>query len=264
MPECRLILGDCLDVLRSMPDASVDHVVTDPPYGQSNESYDQGVDPAVWQECFRVCKPNAALLSFAGSPTYHRIASGIEAAGWCVRQMWAWVYTDGLIASAWPKEGFDRLSPAMQPICFVTKGKVLLNVEREGDGWEMNSERKPGFSERSGVATRNRAEGHWPRSVVCTSGADGFQFFRLNNSANRERKTGHPNQKPLALMRWLCQKLPRGVILDPYAGSGTTLIAAMEEGHEAVGIERDPAYFAIAEKRLAQARLAHPLFAEVP
>src|SRR5580692_2076877 len=121
-----LRLGDCLAVLPSIPAGMISAIVTDPPYGQSNESYDRGVPPEVWRECYRVAAPNAALLSFAGGPTYHRIASDIEAAGWRVRQMWAWVYRDGMIASAYPREGFDRLAPAMDPICLATKGKVLL------------------------------------------------------------------------------------------------------------------------------------------
>lgn len=58
--------GDCLRFLERLPDGSVDAIVTDPPYGQSNESYDKGVNPAVWAECFRVAKPDAALISFAG------------------------------------------------------------------------------------------------------------------------------------------------------------------------------------------------------
>src|SRR4051812_22276643 len=131
MPAVTLHRGDCRDVLATLPAGSIGHVVTDPPYGQTNERYDMGVDPAVWRECYRVAADGAALLSFAGSPTYHRIASDIEAAGWTVRQMWGWIYRNGFMTSAYPKEGFDRLAPAFDPIVFATKGKVLLNLERE-------------------------------------------------------------------------------------------------------------------------------------
>lgn len=147
-----LYAGDCLDVLRAMPAGSVDAVVTDPPYGQTNERYDgRGVAslaPDVWAECYRVCGPDAALVAFAGSPTYHRIASAVEAGGWRVRQMWAWVYRDGMITSAYPREGFDRLAPAMDPIVYATKGKVLLDVEREGEPWAA-TRNTAGYSERA-------------------------------------------------------------------------------------------------------------------
>lgn len=255
-----LHLGDCLDVLRTLPSASVDAVVTDPPYGQTNESYESEVafNPAVWAECFRVARPNAALVSFAGSPTYHRIASAIEAGGWKVRQMWGWVYRDGMITSAYPKEGFDRLAPAMDPICYATKGKVILRVEREGDAWHA-TRNTAGYSARAGLCKTTSGNGHYPRTLT-SDGSEGWEYFAHSRTHGyRDERVGHPNQKPLALMRWLIAKLPGRVILDPFAGSATTLEAARCEGFDAIGIERDPAYHALAEKRMAAGL---PLFAE--
>jgi DNA modification methylase len=261
-----LHLGDCLSVLRGMPDASISAIVTDPPYGQSNESYDRDVPSEVWHECFRVAKPDAALISFAGSPTYHRIASGIEAAGWRVRQMWGWVYRDGMITSAYPKEGFDRLAPAMDPICYATKGKVLLRLEREGDvAWSRPNPAARGYSGRSNpidAVGSQAATGRWPRSIA-SDGIAPFEYFDLPRGGRKpDALTGHPNQKPLPLMRWLVSKLPTGgTILDPYAGSGTTLIAAQAEGFDAIGIEVNPGYHAIAEARIAATRAELPLWA---
>lgn len=253
-----LRLGDCLDVMKTLPDGCVDAVVTDPPYGQSNESYDHGVPDEVWAECFRVCKSDAAMISFAGSPTYHRIASGIERAGWRVRQMWGWVYRNGFITSAYPSEGFDRLAPAFDPICFATKGKVILPLQREGNTtWkrDRNKEGKPSFSSRDSNHGTDEAKGRWPRALIAEPNIADFDYFVLspNSPSLRGEKTGHPNQKPLPVMRWLVGKLPRGVILDPYAGSGTTLIAAADEGHDAIGIEGNPKYHAIASDRIAAA-----------
>ncbi len=265
----KLMQGDCLELLPTLAAGSVDAVVTDPPFGQSNEKYDKGVEKAVWRECFRVAATNAALLCFTGNPTYHRIASDIEAAGWRVRQMWGWVYTDGLITSAWPKEGFDRLAPAMTPICFATKGKVLLHLEREGEPWQCWCPRSvTQHSDRASAKAAESGQGHWPRSLVCTDGLEGFQFFRLaNGSLTQQKRTGHPNQKPMPLMRWLLAKLPPGVVvLDPFAGSGTTALACIHEGHRFIGMERDAAYFQIAVERIAAAQQeqqdAMPLFRE--
>jgi DNA modification methylase len=264
--DCRLILGDCLDALRTLPDASVDAVVTDPPYGMSNEAYDRGVDPEVWRECFRVAKPDAALISFAASATYHRIASDIEAAGWKVRQMWGWVYKAGVITSAWPKLGFDRLAPAMDPICFATKGRHLLNLDRSGDdAWSVPSRKLPGISARANICMKRDGVGRWPRSIVASDGIDGFQYFALtpNNRTippeESQKAIGHPNVKPLALMEWVVSKLaPGGTVLDPFMGSGTTGLACLATGRRFIGIERDPDYFAIAERRIAAARVSVP------
>jgi DNA modification methylase len=261
--DVTLLLGDCLERMREMPAGSVSAIVTDPPYGQSNEGYDGpiafGAD--LWRECFRVAGPDAALISFAGSPTYHRIATAIEAGGWRVRQMWGWVYRDGMITSAYPKEGFDRLAPAMDPICYATKGKVLLNLEREGRAWRIGSSKSCGLSTRSdSVSGLIEGQGHWPKTLIASDVA-GFEYFAAPRTHGyRDEMIGHPNQKPLALMRWLVSKLsPGSVVLDPFAGSGTTAVACLDEGHRFIGIESNPAYFALAERRIAVHRAATPL-----
>jgi DNA modification methylase len=90
--------GDCLEVLKTLPDCSVDAVVTDPPYGLSfmGKRWDYDV-PAVevWQECLRVLKPGGHLLAFAGTRTQHRMAVRIEDAGFEIRDLIAWVYGQG-------------------------------------------------------------------------------------------------------------------------------------------------------------------------
>ena len=264
--DVRIIEGDCLAVLPTLPDGCVDAVVTDPPYGQTNEAYDKAggwvtFSLPLWRELYRVAADNAAVLAFCGNPTYHRMAWQAEQAGWKVRQMWAWVYRDGMITSAYPREGFDRLAPAMDPIMFATKGKVLLNLEREGEAWECWFDRSgPNYSDRSSdhSSRRQKAGGHWPRSVVASEGDCGFQYFQLSRGADRAGRVGHPNQKPTSLMQWLVSKVPGGTILDPFAGSGTTGVAALLEGRKAILIEREPAYVEIIRKRIAEA--TPPLF----
>lgn len=264
-PTVRLIHGDCLEVLKTLDAGSIDAVVTDPPYGQSNESYDKGVPDEVWRECFRAAKPAAAMMSFAGSPTYHRIAGGVERAGWQVRQMWGWIYRDGFITSAWPKEGFDRLAPAFDPICFATKGKFLLNLEREGETpWRRNEESRgcQGYSGRASSHGKSNAVGRWPKALIAEDGFDDFAYFVLSPNSPRVQaeKNGHPNQKPLDVMNWLIGKLqPGGVVLDPYAGSGTTGVACVKAGMNFIGVECDPTYFATAERRIAEASSTLPL-----
>lgn len=91
----RLILADCLDALREMPDSSIDSIVTDPPYGLSfmGKRWDYDVPSVeIWAECLRVLKPGGHLLAFAGSRTQHRMAVRIEDAEFEIRDMIAWVY----------------------------------------------------------------------------------------------------------------------------------------------------------------------------
>jgi DNA modification methylase len=110
-PAVTLHLGDCLDVLRQMPEASVDAVVTDPPYGLSfmGKRWDYDV-PAVevWAECLRVLKPGGHLLAFAGTRTQHRMAVRIEDAGFEIRDLIAWVYGSGFPKSLDVSKAMDR------------------------------------------------------------------------------------------------------------------------------------------------------------
>ena len=107
--------GDCLEVLRSLPDCSVDSVVTDPPYGLSfmGKRWDYDVPSVdVWTECLRVLKPGGHLLAFAGTRTQHRMAVRIEDAGFEIRDMIAWVYGSGFPKSLDVSKAIDKMDAA--------------------------------------------------------------------------------------------------------------------------------------------------------
>jgi len=170
--------GDCLDVMRGMADASVDSIVTDPPYGLGfmGKAWDIGV-PAVdvFVECLRVLKPGGHLLAFGGSRTYHRLAVAVEDAGFEVRDQLMWLHGNGFpksldVAKAIDKEaGVERdaahtraarqwqgwgtaLKPAHEPIVLARKalvGTVARNVVAHGcgainvDGCRIEVDRSP-------------------------------------------------------------------------------------------------------------------------
>jgi hypothetical protein len=117
--KMNLLLGDCLDVLRTLPDNSVDAVVTDPPYGLSfmGKKWDYDV-PAVevWAECLRVLKPGGHLLAFAGTRTQHRMAVRIEDAGFEIRDMIAWVYGSGFPKSLDVSKAIDKAAGAEREV----------------------------------------------------------------------------------------------------------------------------------------------------
>ena len=143
-PTHQILVGDCLELLRRMPDCSVDSVVTDPPYGLSfmGKKWDYDVPATeVWIECLRVLKPGGHLLAFAGTRTQHRMAVRIEDAGFEIRDMIAWVYGSGFPKShnlADSHEGWGTaLKPAIEPITVARKpfpGTVAANVVAHGTG----------------------------------------------------------------------------------------------------------------------------------
>lgn len=96
----RLFHGSNKDILPTLPDASYDSIVTDPPYelgfmGNGWDSTGIAYDVDMWRECFRVLKPGGYLLSFGGTRTWHRIAAAIEDAGFEIRDSIAWMYGSG-------------------------------------------------------------------------------------------------------------------------------------------------------------------------
>ena len=91
----KIYCGDCQDILKTLPENSIDAICCDPPYGLSfmGKKWDYDVpSQEIWEECLRVLKPGGYLLSFAGTRTQHRMAVRIEDAGFEIRDMIAWVY----------------------------------------------------------------------------------------------------------------------------------------------------------------------------
>ncbi len=90
--------GDCLDLLRALPDNCIDAIVTDPPYGLGfmGKKWDALPPGKEWgAECLRVCKPGAHIVAFGGQRTIHRLICGLEDAGWEIRDLGAWQQWQG-------------------------------------------------------------------------------------------------------------------------------------------------------------------------
>lgn len=113
----RILTGDCRDVLKTLPDASVDSVLTDPPYelGFMSKKWDSaGVahDPAVWRECLRVLKPGGHLLAFSGTRTQHRMVCAIEDVGFEIRDQIGWAFGSGFPKSLDVSKAIDKAAGA--------------------------------------------------------------------------------------------------------------------------------------------------------
>lgn len=336
--------GDCLDVLAELSDASIDAVVTDPPYGiqfmgktwdgadieertqrgreagrddlSANAAFGQWCE--LWAtECLRVLKPGGHLLAFGGTRTWHRLAAGVEDAGFEIRDSIAWLYGSGFPKSLNVSRAIDQaggvaaqrwagwgtgLKPAFEPIVVGRKplvGTVAANVLEHGTGAlnidacrieahddqlaaKYASVQTAGARSNSvyGVDSRDRSAstphelGRWPTNVVIDEGVAAeldrqsgvgasrfFPVFRYKAKASSaERPTvggvSHPTVKPLTLMRWLVRLItpPGGVVLDLFAGSGTTAEACIHEHMRCIAIEREADYLP-----LIVARLSNPI-----
>lgn len=124
--------GDCLEIMRSMPDNSIDSIVTDPPYGLSfmGKKWDYDVPSVeIWAECLRVLKPGGHLLAFAGTRTQHRMAVRIEDAGFEIRDMIAWVYGSGFPKSLDVSKAIDKAAGAERDV--IAKNPTFRSSTRE-------------------------------------------------------------------------------------------------------------------------------------
>jgi site-specific DNA-methyltransferase (adenine-specific) len=126
--------GSNLDVLPTLPDNSVDAIVTDPPYelgfmGKSWDSSGIAYSVELWQQCLRVLKPGGHLLAFGGSRTWHRIAVAIEDAGFDVRDSIAWLYGSGFPKSLDISKAIDKAAGVEREV--ITETVVDLFGERK-------------------------------------------------------------------------------------------------------------------------------------
>jgi DNA modification methylase len=181
------------------------------------------------------------------------------------------------------------LKPAHEPIVVARKpliGTVAANVLKHGtgainvDGCRVGTETGGWGGKAAGGNTWNETNnglgkdgnprpvlGRWPANIIhdgseevleafpdATRRQSAARFFYCAKASRKDREDGnmHPTVKPTELMRYLCKIVtpPKGVILDPFMGSGSTGKAALLEGFDFVGIEKNPEYFAIAEKRI--------------
>lgn len=121
LPVSTFRLGDCREVLAGLPDASIDSIVTDPPYelgfmGKAWDASGIAYDAAMWGECLRVLKPGGHLLAFGGTRTYHRMTVAIEDAGFEIRDSIHWIYGSGFPKSLDVSKAIDKAAGAEREV----------------------------------------------------------------------------------------------------------------------------------------------------
>lgn len=135
--DATLYLGDCLEILPSLP--KVDAVVTDPPYGLKfmGAKWDYDV-PSVahWSAVLEALKPGGHLLAFAGTRTQHRMACAIEDAGFEIRDLIAWVYGNGFPKSLDVSKAIDKAAGAEREVVGPRPGLHSRGAHKMGEGWQ--------------------------------------------------------------------------------------------------------------------------------
>jgi site-specific DNA-methyltransferase (adenine-specific) len=235
-----ILLGDCLELMKRLPDASVDMVLCDLPYGTMQNKWDSVIPlDAIWAAYRRVVKPDGVIVLTSAQP----FSSALVMSNPCeFRYQWVWVkskITGVLNAKRMPVRKHEQVLVFSQGSpTYNAQGLVAKNtVTKQG-----------GSSDNYGVRSSSdyvQEWTNWPRDVL---------------EIASEGKTVHPTQKPVALMEYLIRTYTNEgeMVLDNTMGSGTTGVACSNTGRRFIGMERDPDYFKIASDRIRAAHAATP------
>jgi site-specific DNA-methyltransferase (adenine-specific) len=235
-----LHLGDCLEIMPTLQAGSVDLILADLPYGTTQNKWVSLIPlQPLWDEYWRVLKPNGAIVLTAQTPFDKVLGSS------CLKYLkyeWIWEKTHPtghLNAKKAPMKAhenvlvFYRSPPTYNPQ--KTTGHVRKTAVKRKDD-------TPTYGTQKFDALPYNSTERYPRSVITFA-------------SDKQKSALHPCQKPVSLMQYLIRTYSDAgqIVLDNCMGSGTTGVAAELEGREFIGIEKDPAYFEIAQARITAA-----------
>lgn len=241
--DITLTLGDAMVELAKIPAGSVDMVLTDPPYGITAAEWDKRPDwSALFAELWRVLKGNGALLMFSQMPVAAELVMQQRRH---FRYEWVWHKSSPagvLNAHRMPMRQhelvlvFYRRLPTYNAVPIAHQSSTPYKRQRGRTMSRLFRESKAPLEQ-----TVSTDGSRLPRDVV--------KYARPANAGRI-----HPTQKPVDLLAMLIGQYtqPGELVLDPFAGSGSTLKAAQLTGRRAIGIELDPVYFARARDWLRQ------------
>jgi len=231
-------LGDCLDIMKNIPDSSIDMILCDLPYGTTNCKWDAIIPfEPLWEQYNRVCKRNAAMVFTASNPfTSALIMSNPK----FFKYTWVWEKskaTGYLNSKKMPMR-------AHEDICVFYRKLPTYNPQMwQGKPYDKGTAHRPTdvYGKQVGeIHVKNNSGLRYPRSV---------QYFKTSES---EGKVIHPTQKPISLFNYLIKTYSNEgeTILDNCIGSGTTAISCLETGRNYIGIEKDQKYYELCAKRI--------------
>jgi site-specific DNA-methyltransferase (adenine-specific) len=236
----KLLHGDCLELMKAIPNSSIDAIITDPPYGTTACKWDSVIPfEPMWEQLKRIIKPNGAIVLFGSQPfSSLLICSNIKE----FKYDWVWQK---------PK-GTGHLNAKKMPM--KDKEDILVFYTKQ-------CTYNPQFSK--GTPYKNKAGQDFNSKTSMTESYGKYTNFRNDNNGVRypkqvlkmpvvERGTLHPTQKPVELLEYLIKTYTNenNMVLDFTMGSGTTGVACKNLNRNFIGIKLDEGYFNIAKERI--------------
>lgn len=227
--------GDCLEKMKEIPPGSVDMVLTDPPYGTTQNKWDSVIDfGAMWNELKRITKDSAGLCLFGQQPFSSAV---VMSAPDLFKYNWVWEKPQGtghLNAKKYPLKSHEDI------LVFAKKPHVYYPQFEQGKPYKCQS---------------GRASENYGSQVSVLTENEGIRYPKTVLRYAPERDKLHPTQKPVALLEYLIKTytLEGETVLDFTMGSGSTGVACKNLNRNFIGIERDDKYFEIAKERIERA-----------
>ena len=236
MNKVDLRQGDCLELMKSIPDGSVDAIITDPPYGTTACKWDSVIPlEPMWERINKLIKPNGAIVLFAQTP-FDKVLGYSNLS--MLRYEWIWcknLATGHLNAKKMPLKEHENI------IVFYNKLPTYNPQFTKGEPYIKKSS-SDGSVYRKGIGghTTENSGNRYPKSIITMT------------NASRKNKL-HPTQKPVALLEYLIKTYTNEgeTVLDFTMGSGSTGVACVNTNRNFIGIELDEEYFEIAKERIA-------------
>lgn len=232
--DIQLYNGDCLELMKNIPDGSVDLVLTDPPYGTTACKWDTVIPfEPMWAQLNRIIKPNGAICLFGSEPFSSALRmSNIKN----FKYDWIWdkkIAGNPFIAKHQPLKVHEIIS-------VFGNGKTIYIPQMRKGKMRVKGGGKSKLFDVECTKTEN--DEYYPVSILPES--------------NSNRKQLHPTQKPIALLEYLIKTYTNEgeTVLDFTMGSGSTGVACINTNRNFIGIELDKGYFEIAEKRINEAQ----------
>jgi site-specific DNA-methyltransferase (adenine-specific) len=264
----QIIQGDCLEIMKGIPDKAVDMILCDLPYGITACDWDVKIPfEPLWEAYKRIIKDNGAIVLTASQPfTSELVMSN--------RKMfkYEWIWDKG--------RGSNFMSLKYMPmkehenILIFANGKTIYNPEKISrsekslirdpsgtDRWVKQSKRTIrhyGQNNKTDHVRQIDSSGlRFPKSIIKFEAQSELDGARYSTVLDAEK---HPTQKPVSLFMYLIKTYTNegDLVLDNCIGSGTTAVAAKATGRRFIGIEQSAQYCAIANKRLRQEVLFKP------
>lgn len=235
MTDTKLYLGDCLEVMKQIPDGSVDMVCGDLPFGTTRNGWDVIIPfESLWEQYHRIVKPSGAILQFSQNPFSAELIMSNKNE---FRYEWIWEKTSG---TGWLNSHKMPLKCHENILVFYKELPVYNPQFTYGEPYSKGSIGcTSNYNKMKDFEYREYGSKRFPRDVI-----------KFNNSDRHD--IIHPTQKPVDILSYLILTYTNegDTVLDNCMGSGSTGVACIETGRNFIGIEQDEHYFNVSKDRI--------------